>query len=502
MINDLLKYVPILILTLVLVIIIPIMEHPKASFQVVNLGLSLALIIQTVILISENIPQLGFLEIFRPTKEGAWIIGDIILIIFLLIHIFNKNSILNSVSNELIAPLFLLLVISSLILLESENIFNISMAFIVLLNSIYYLFFMGDYKKDPKYMKEFRDMVGFSVFLLVLLTAILGFLAFSYNLTNLAITFSSIQSLQEYLTYFAYFIAIILLPGFGILISRQIRRNFGDLAPFVIELISIVVFPTINLVNFRILTTFISFNHELGYIFLGISVLTTIFAIFEIIYEFKKGDSQKRTKIAKIFSLLSITDNIGFILILAGYYFSAQAKSLFFTSAIWFFLVIILIKAMIIAIISPYLSVLDKNYGVKDISSKSWGWNFLLLVLLPVIFLYEKAPGYQFISSFYTSLSNTAANLIPQSIDLIFLWVILIMGLGLITFEMFIAVWFYNSIRLELSSKKQADEKNEYPQLVFYKGYVLIIILLLFALWIIFEPKLDFISKLQTFFFF
>ncbi|MHA1776936.1 MAG: hypothetical protein ACTSWC_09175 [Promethearchaeota archaeon] len=502
MLEILLENLPIIILMLVLIIIVPIMEHPKISFHLVNIGIILTIFLQTLMILSITVPQLSFFAQYSPPQSASWIIGDFLLCLFLALHVLNKKSILNSNSGELIGPIFLLMVISTIILLESENIFIISMAFLVLLNVVYYMSFTGDYKKDPKYFKEFKEMVGFTTFLLIILIAVLGLLLFSYNLINLKITFTSMQLIQEYLTYFAYFLALTLLPGFGVLVSRKIRRNFSDFPPLLIGIVSIVVFPTIFLVNFRIFTTFISFNHTLGYVFFGISLIGILWTIKELIYEFRKQTPQKRTNLTRIFFLLTSIDAQGFLLILSGYYFSAQAKTLFFSTTIWYFLVVIMFKVLILAVMLPYLRVLDKNYRLNTVSSKTWGWNFVLLILAPGIFLFDNAPGFQFISGLYSSLLNTATNLIPQSSDIIFLWIILILGFGIISFEFLIVVWFFNFIRKEITSKKNIEPVSPTSSLVFSDGFLVIFLYVLMVIWTIFGPKLDLISNLQTFFFF
>lgn len=147
MFEVILNNLPIMILFLSLLLIFPFMHQPKYSFYLVNTGLILALIMQNLILISPAFRFLDFLTIFLPEDSTNWLITDIILTIFLILHIVSKHQILRSHSNQSISLLFMLIVISTLLIELSSSIFIIALSYIILLNSIYFLSFTGDYKK-------------------------------------------------------------------------------------------------------------------------------------------------------------------------------------------------------------------------------------------------------------------------------------------------------------------------------------------------------------------
>lgn len=71
--------------------------------------------------------------------------------------------------------------------------------------------------------------------------------------------------------------------------------------------------------------------------------------------------AQDRLKFAGILILISGIEFQVFLLILSGYYFSAQAKSLFYTTAIIFYILTLVINSILFALLEPIINAYDKN---------------------------------------------------------------------------------------------------------------------------------------------
>ncbi len=451
--NELLALnLPGLLLILFTLIIFPVIKQTKITRYLTNIGLICAVLLQTAYLIFfNNLQFLSFFGLQNVLNLGTLLIGDIVLILFLILHLFSREEINLSHSPYYYSVIYLVTTFASYILVQSTNVLIISFAYVVLSNCLYYLFFFGQYKKHPNLAKGISEINLFVAFILLILNIAIAFIFNSFDLSTPNLLLNSATTLQEISLYVGFLVALSLLPGLGPLFYYHGTKFYRNANPHAIQCFSIIITPLSGLVLLRLLSNFIGNNRIIGLCLFFIGLLGIITGIA---MQFKIHKNKSENTRAKISEFIGISSNLDFhanLLLLSILYLTTNNKSEFYLIGVSFFLLSVILNLVLNSLMAPLLHILDADNSLAQITLKPKFVGYYILGLLPFIFILPVFPGNLFIGALYqmTIYRN------PDSLlDSILLWI------GLFTVVVVVAWRLYGIVFL---FRKFYDNRTDHP---------------------------------------
>ncbi|MHA1520877.1 MAG: hypothetical protein ACTSRK_11905 [Promethearchaeota archaeon] len=443
---------PGLILVLFTLFLFPVIKRTKITRNLTNIGLILAILLQTTYLIFVDNPQ--FLLLFGLSagmNTGALLIGDVVLILFLILHLFSREEINLSHSPYYYSVLYLVTSFSSYILIQSTNVLIISFAYVVLSNCLYFLFFFGQYKKHPKLVKGISEINLFVAFILLILNLAIVFIFNSFDLSTPNLLLNSGTVLQEISLYVGFFVAFSLLPGLVPFFYYHGTKFYRNANPHTIQLFSVIITPISGLVLLRLLSNFIGNNRILGICLFSLGFLGIILGITMQIKIYKRESENKRSKISEFIGIFSNLDFHVNLLLLSILYLTSNNKSEFYLLGTSFFLLSVILNLVLNSLMAPLLHILDADNSIVKPILKPKFMEYYTLGLLPFIFILTVFPGKLFIGALYQMTIYRNPEYILNSI---LLWIGLFTVIAVVIWRLYGIIFLFN---------KFYDRKTEHP---------------------------------------
>ncbi|MHA1674892.1 MAG: hypothetical protein ACTSYI_14850 [Promethearchaeota archaeon] len=451
--NELLMLnLPGLLLILFTLVIFPFISKPKVTRTLTNIALLFAILLQTFyIFFSTNLQFLAFFALPEYLNLGALLIGDAVLILFFVLHLFSREEIKLSHSSYFYSVIYLVTTFSSYILAQSTNVLIISFVYVVLSNCLYYLFFFGQYKKHPNLAKGISEINLFVAFILLILNIAIAFIFNSFDLSTPNLLLNSATTLQELSLYVGFLVAFSLLPGLGPLFYYHGTKFYRNASPHVIQAFSIIITPLSGLVLLRLLSNFIGNNRILGFCLFSVGLLGISIGIA---MQFKIHKDKSKNTRAKISEFIGIFSNLDFhvnLLLLSILYLTSNNKSEFYLLGASFFLLSVILNLVLNSLMAPLLHIFDADNYLASIILKPKFVEYCILGLLPFIFILPVFPGNLFIGALYQMTIYRNPDFL---FDSILLWIGLFTVIAVVAWRLFGIAFLF---------RKYYKNKTNYP---------------------------------------